>query len=82
MRTGGGAQAVGQHDRAGDTGAETDAVICPRHVIVHRFWDGDYFDPFLVQADPIAQRVVAADWDEIINPSQFKFVRTSSESDR
>ncbi len=54
VRAGYGAQAVGQLDRAGHTGAETDAVIGARNVVIHRLRDGNDLHAFLVHADAIA----------------------------
>ena len=59
-------QAVCHHNSPGDTRAEPDAVIGARHVVVHCFRDGDYFDALLVQLDAIAERIVTTYRDEVI----------------
>ena len=67
VRAGRGAQAVGHLDRPRHARAEPDAVVGPRHVVVHRLGDRDDLDALLVQADPVAERVVAADRDDVVD---------------
>ena len=51
-------------DAAGDRGREPDAVVGAVDVVVHRLRDGDDRDAFVVQSQPVRQRVVAADRDQ------------------
>ena len=67
VRTGRSAQRIGHLNRTRDARAETDAVVGPRHVVVHRFRNGHHAHAFLMQAHTIAQRVVAADWNHILD---------------
>ena len=62
-----GAQAVGHLDGAGDAGAEADAVIGARHIVVHGLGDCDDLDALAVQPHAVAQGVVAADGDQVID---------------
>src|SRR6266852_6443320 len=64
---GGSAEAVDHLNGARDAGAEADAVVGAGDVVVHRFRDADNFETLLVQANSIAERVIAADGDERIN---------------
>ena len=75
MRTGYRPQAVCQFDRARNTGAEPDAVIGAGDIVVHRFRDRNGFDAFLVHAHAIAERIVATDRDEIIDPKEIKVLK-------
>src|SRR6266478_5913221 len=70
--TGGSAEAIGQVDGAGDAGAEADAVIGAGNVVVHRLGNPDDFDAFLKQADGVAEGVVAADGNEVIDAEPSK----------
>ena len=75
VRAGDGAQAVGHLDGAGDAGAEADAVIGAGHIIVHRLGDGDDFEAFLVQAHAIAQGIIAADGDQVIDAQEIQVLQ-------
>ncbi len=72
--TGGGAQAVGHLDGAGDARAEADAVIGARDIVVHRLGDGDDLDAFLIEADAVAKCVVAADRDEVFDAKPLEIL--------
>ncbi len=72
VRAGDGAQAVGQLDGAGDAGAEADAVIGAGHIVIHRLGDGDDLDALLVQAHAVAQRIIAADGDQVIDAQEIQ----------
>ena len=63
VRAGRGAQGVDELDAPGDRGREPDAVVGAVDVVVHRLRDGDHRDALVVQAQPVRQRVVAADRD-------------------
>ncbi len=68
MRSGRGPQVVGHGDGAGDAGAEPDAVVGARHVVVHGLGNGDHLEAFLVKAHAVAQRVIAADGNQEVDP--------------
>ena len=51
---------------AGDGGGEADAVFGVPHVIVHRLGDGDDVEALAVEFGGIAERVVAANGDQVI----------------
>ena len=70
--TGRGAQLIGHGDRPGDAGAEPDAVLGAGHVVVHRLGDGDDLEALLEKADPIAQRVVAADRNQGVDAEEIE----------
>ena len=72
VRAGNGAQAVGQGDGAGNTGAEADAIIGARHIVIHRFWDGNDLEALLVKANAVAERVIPADGYQVINPQEIQ----------
>ena len=72
VRAGGGAQAVRQLDGAGDAGAEADAVIRAGHVVIHGLGDGDHLETLVVQAHTQAERVIAADRDQVINAQEIQ----------
>jgi hypothetical protein len=71
---GGGAEAVDHLNRARDAGAETDAVVGARYVVVHSFGDADNLEPFFVEANTVAERVIAADGDERVDTEPGKIV--------
>ena len=56
------------------TGAEPDAVIGCRNIIIHGLGYPYHLHAFLIQAYPIAQRVIAADRDQIVDPELVKIV--------
>src|SRR5712692_1270724 len=67
------AQAVGELNGAGDAGAEADAVVRSRHVIVHGLRDADDLEAFLIEPHGVAQRVVTADGNQVFDaePSEI-----------
>ena len=67
MRAGRSAQTVGHLNGACDAGAEADAVVGAGDVVVHGLGNGDDFDSFLVQTNAIAERVVTADGNHVVN---------------
>ena len=67
MGTGGSAERVRHLDRAGDAGAEADAVIGAGNIVVHGLGDGDDANPFLVEAHAVAERVVSADRNHVLD---------------
>src|SRR5947209_7147849 len=75
MRSGRGAQAIRHLYRTGYAGGEADTVVGPRHVVVHRLRYGDDFHAFLVEPHAIAQRVVAADGDQVIDPEPLQVLQ-------
>src|SRR5579872_1708567 len=66
MRTGRRSQIVCHLNGASDRSAETDTVVGSGHIVVHGLRDRDYLHALLVQANAVAQRVIAADRDEEI----------------
>ena len=71
MRADGGALPVDGIGGAADGGREADAVFGVAHVVIHRFRNGDNFDALLIQMRGVAERVVAADGDQIIEFQLF-----------
>src|SRR5712691_8734044 len=71
--TRGSAQTVGELNGAGDAGAESDAVVRSRHVIVHGLRDADDLEAFLIEPHGVAQRVVPADGNQVFDaePSEI-----------
>src|SRR5260370_36992747 len=71
--TSGSAETVDHLNRACDAGAETDAIVSAGGGVVHGLGNANDFEPFLVKANAIAQRVVAADGDERVDaePSEI-----------
>ena len=67
MRTGGCAQPVRELDRARHAGAESNAVVGPENVVVHRLRNRDDIHPLVVQSFAIAERVVPADRDQDVD---------------
>ena len=75
VRSGAGAQPVGQLDRPGDAGREADTVVGAGDVVVHGLRDGDHLDPFFVQPLAVAERVVAADRDEEVEAEEIEVLQ-------
>src|SRR5712692_12055676 len=59
-----GAETVDHLNGARDAGAEADAVVSAGDVIVHGLGNADDFEPFFVETNTVAERVVAANGDE------------------
>ena len=74
VRAGGGAEAVDHLNGARDASAEADAVVCAGDVVVHGLGNADDFEACFVEADAIAQRVVAADGDESVDAEPGKIL--------
>src|SRR5216683_1996722 len=74
VRTGGGAEAVDHLNGARDAGAEADTVVGAGDVVVHRFRDADDFEAFLVEANAVAEGVIATDGNERVDaePSEIR----------
>src|SRR5205807_6590824 len=62
------AKAVDHLNGAGDAGAEANAIVRARDVIVHGLGDADDFEALFVQTNTVAERIVAADGNESVNP--------------
>ncbi len=62
------AEAVNHLDGAGDAGAEADAVVGARDVIVHGLGNADNLEALFVQTNAVAEGIVAADGNESVNP--------------
>ena len=75
MRSGGSAQPVRHLDDARDAGTETDAVVRARNVVVHRLRNRDDLHAFLEQPHRVAERVVAADRDEVLDAEPFQVLQ-------
>ena len=67
----GGALPLDGFGRARDGGRKADAVLGIAHVVVHRFRNGDDLETLGVQARGVAQRIVAADGDQVIEAQRF-----------
>ena len=67
VRTGGCAQPVRELDRARHAGAESNAVVGPENVVVHRLWNGHDIHTLVVQPFAIAERIVPADGDQNVD---------------
>ena len=57
---------------ARDGGREADAVLGVADVVVHRLRDGDDLDAELVELGRIAERVVAADGDQVVDAERLE----------
>jgi len=64
---GGGAQAVDHLDGARDARAEADTVVGAGDVIVHGLGNANDLEAFLVEANAVAEGVVAADGDKRVD---------------
>ena len=62
-------------DGAGHASTEADAVVGARNVVVHGLRNGDNFHAFLIKAHAVAQRVVAANGDEVVNAQPVKVLQ-------
>ena len=72
-----GPEVIGHHDGPGDTGTEADAVVRSGDVIVHGLGYGDDLHALLVKSDPVAQRVVTPDRDQIVDSKPLQVLRYS-----
>ena len=75
MRAGNRAQAVRQGDGPRHAGAETDAVVRAGHIVVHGLGDRQDPNALLVQAHTVAQRVVAADRNQVVDAQESKVLQ-------
>ena len=66
VRADSGALALDGVHGAGDGGGEADAVLGVAHVVVHRLGDGDDLEALAVELGGVAERIVAADGDQVI----------------
>ncbi len=66
------AQAVRHLDRPRHAGRESDAVVGPRDVVVHRLGDRDDLEALFVQPHAVAQRVVATDRDQVVDAQEVQ----------
>ncbi len=73
VRSGAGSQAVRHGNGARHSGAETDAVVGAGNIVVHGLRNGDHLHALLIQAYAVAQRVIPANGDEIVDakPAQI-----------
>src|SRR5699024_7279719 len=59
---------VDEVDAAADGGAESEAVVSPVDIVVHRLGNGDDLGAGAVEAHGERQRVIAADRDDGVEP--------------
>ncbi len=74
MRADGAALAVDRVLGPGDGGGEADAVFGALDVVVHGLGHGDDVHAGVMQRAAVAQRVVAADGDEVVQPQRLDVV--------
>src|SRR5690242_2516022 len=67
VRAGGSAKAIDELQSARDTSAESNAIVRAGHIVVHGLGDGDDLEAFFMQADAIAEGVIAADGNESVD---------------
>src|SRR5439155_10978249 len=67
VRAGGSAQAVDHLNGAGDAGAEADAIVRARDVIVHGLGNADDLEALFVETNAVAEGIVAADGNESVD---------------
>ncbi len=72
----GGALALDGVGGAGDGGGEADAVFGVADVVVHRLRHCDDFEALPVEMRRVAERIVAADGDQIIELELLDIPRT------
>ena len=75
VRSGRRAEIMCEGNRAGNTGAETNTVICSGNIVVHGFGNSHDFHSFLAQAYRVAQRVVAPDRDQVIDAHELQVLQ-------
>ena len=75
MGAGNRAQVVDQRDGAGHAGAEADAVVGSRYIVIHRFWDSNDLEAFLIKPHAVTQRIVPADRDQVIDPKEIQVLQ-------
>ena len=71
MRTYRGALALDGVHGARDGGREADAVLGIPHIVVHGFRHGDHLHSVPVELRRVAERVVSADGDQIVQPERL-----------
>ena len=74
MAAGHRAQVVDHVHTAGDGGGEADAVVGAEDIVVHGLGDGDHLHAFAMEALGVAERVVAANGDQIVQAQGFDFL--------
>ena len=67
MTSRGCSQCMGHLDGAGDTRAETNAIVGARHVVVHGLGNPDDPDSLLVEPDRVREGVVSTDRDQRVD---------------
>src|SRR5208283_1094068 len=72
---GAGTQAVGHGNGASDAGAEADAVVGTGNIIVHGLGNGDDLHAFLIKANAVAQRVIAANRDQVVDSQPIEILQ-------
>src|SRR5208282_868394 len=70
-----GAQAVGHGNGAGHTGAEADTVVGAGNIIVHGLRNSDYLYAFLMKPYAVAQRVIPANGDEVVDSEPIQVLQ-------
>ena len=66
---------MGHADGPGHAGREPDAVIGAGDVVVHGLGDGHDVHPLLIEADRIAEGIVAADGDQIVDAQPLEVLQ-------
>ena len=72
VRTGRSPELVSELDGPGHASAEPDAVVRPRNIVVHRLGNRDHRYASLVQLRSIAERIVAADRNQIVDAEEVE----------
>ena len=66
---------MGHLDGARDAGAEPDAVVGARDIVVHGLWNRDYWNAALMEMRPVAQCVVTADRDQAVDAQEVEVLQ-------
>ena len=69
------AQPMGQLNGSGHAGAEADAVVGARDVVVHGLGNGHHLHPFPVEVVRIRQGVVTPDGDEVVHTQEVQVLQ-------
>ena len=67
MRADGCALAIDGIRCARNCGGEADAVLGMAYIVIHRFGDARYFDAELIEVGGVAQGVIAANSNEVVD---------------
>ena len=67
-------QAVGHGNGACHAGAEADTVVGAGNIVVHRLGNGYHLHAFLIKAYAVAQRVIPANRDEVVDAKPIQIL--------